>query len=160
MKAKTAIWIENPSGLSACNGEAPADESVLTAGNAVPMPYRPEGKFHVHYPKELKLRVTLEALREKMPQCEIGALYSVPQPLISIWKKAAIETIRDNIHYKPRKRRANPLAGEESAPGERPAPGESLDSVQYLCSILRGAAQQLENDPAALQQLIRSDLAS
>ena len=129
----------------------------------LPMPYKPEGKTHVHYPKELKMHVTLEALRERMPQSEIGEIYGVPQSLISIWKRAAIEAIRGNIHYKVRRTRASMQIDDEQAgdvEGDAAPPFPEADSVtlQHLCWILRSAARQLEKDPAALRQLIRGEV--
>jgi hypothetical protein len=139
---------------------------------SLPRPFRPEGKTHIHYPREFKIHVTLEALRERMPQCEIGEIYGVPQSLISIWKKAAVEAIRGNIHYKTRKTRGSMLLekvtsgaprgdGQEEEEEEGDAAPAELtpEAAQHLCSILRGAARQLERDPAALQKLIRHELA-
>ena len=128
-----------------------------TDEEGIPLPYRPEGKIHTRYPKELKFHVTLEALRERVPQCELGAMYGVPQSLISIWKKAAIETIRGNIHYKQRKRRAA-LNLMDDAQDDEPLPPGTSDAVQHLCTILRGAVRQLERDPAALEKLMKSEL--
>jgi transposase-like protein len=128
-----------------------------TDSEGVPLPYRPEGKIHTRYPKELKFHVTLEALRERVPQCELGAMYGVPQSLISIWKKAAIETIRGNIHYKQRKRRAA-LNLMDDLQDDEPLPPVTSDAVQHLCTILRGAVRQLERDPAALEKLMKSEL--
>lgn len=137
---------------------------------ALPLPYRPEGKTHIHYPRELKVHVTLEALRERMPQAEIGEIYGVPQSLVSIWKKAAIEAIRGNIHYKTRKTQGSTLFekvtsgallgdGGEDEEDDAAPPELTPEAAQHLCSILRGAARQLEKDPAALKKLVRHELA-
>ncbi len=133
-------------------------DSPRTDDEGIPLPYRPEGAIHIRYPKELKFHVTLEALRERVPQCELGAMYGVPQSLISLWKKAAIETIRGNIHYKQRKRRAA-LSLPEDPQDEQALPPVSSEAVQHLCTILRGAVRQLERDPAALEKLMKSELA-
>ena len=126
-------------------------------GDGIPRPYRPEGKVHIRYPKELKFHVTLEALRERIPQCELGAMYGIPQSLISLWKKAAVETIRGNIHYKQRKRREALGLMEDPSQVAELLPPASAEAVQQLCSILRGAARQLERDPAALEQLMKRE---
>ena len=159
MKANTARWNEQQVPDSFSSGkEVIAGSRPRTDGEGIPLPYRPEGKMHIHYPKELKLHVTLEALRERIPQCELGAMYGIPQSLISIWKKAAIETIRGNIHYKQRKRRAALNLLEDPSQEEEPLPAVSADAVQHLCSILRGAVRQLERDPAALEKLMKREL--
>jgi hypothetical protein len=85
-------------------------------------------------------------------------MYGIPQSLISLWKKAAIETIRGNIHYKQRKRRGALNLLEDPSQEEEPLPAVSADAVQHLCSILRGAVRQLERDPAALAKLMKSEL--
>jgi hypothetical protein len=149
--------LENP-------GEPRASQAVQEARPMPPMPYKPEGKMHFHYPKELKMHVTLEALRERMPQCEIGEIYGVPQTLISIWKRAAIEAIRGNIHYKVRRTRASlqleePQAEDAEGDAVPSFPEADPETLQHLCWILRGAARQLEKDPATLRQLIRGERA-
>jgi hypothetical protein len=69
-----------------------------------------------------------------------------------------VETIRGNIHYKQRKRREALGLMEDPAQEEELLPPASAEAVQQLCSILRGAARQLERDPAALEQLIKREL--
>ncbi len=159
MKNNTARWNEKvgPDSFTSERGVV-SEGRPKTDGEGIPLPYRPEGKTHIHYPKELKFHVTLEALRERVPQCEIGAMYGIPQSLISLWKKAAIETIRGNIHYKQRKRRGALNLLEDPSQEEEPLPAVSADAVQHLCSILRGAVRQLERDPAALTKLMKSEL--
>lgn len=135
-------------------GEGGGGQSQVVE-DGFPRPYRPEGKVHTRYPKELKLHVTLEALRERVPQGELGAMYGIPQSLISIWKKAAVEAIRSNIHYKQRKRReALGLAAEPDSGAET-----TSDAARHLCRILRDAARKIERDPAALEGLMKQDLA-
>lgn len=139
-----------------------AEESVSgsppPAGvHKLPRPYRPEGKANTHYPKDLKLHVTLEALRERLPQGELGAIYGIPQSLISIWKKAAVEAIRSNIHYKHRKRREALGLVADSA-SEEALSAAPADAVQHLCRILRDAARQIERDPAVLEKLVKQGL--
>lgn len=141
------------------SGMEGAGDASRFGGEGLPRPYRPEGKVHTRYPKELKFHVTLEALRERVPQGEIGAMYGVPQSLVSIWKKAAVETIRGNIHYKQRKRREALGLMDEPPQSEEPPAVAPEQAVQHLCRILRGAARQLERDPAALNQLIKQELA-
>lgn len=159
MKTNTASWSEQEVMDSFSNrGGVVSECPPKRDGEGVPLPYRPEGKIHIRYPKELKFHVTLEALRERIPQCELGAMYGVPQSLISIWKKAAIETIRSNIHYKQRKRRAALNLVEDASEDEEPLTPVSSDAVQHLCTILRGAVRQLERDPAALEKLMKSEL--
>jgi transposase-like protein len=158
MKTKVETWPEQDSPMAIFSGMEGAVDAPQLRGDGIPRPYRPEGKVHIRYPKELKLHVTLEALRERVPQSEIGATYGVPQSLVSIWKKAAVETIRGNIHYKQRKRREALGLMEDPAQEEELLPPASAEAVQQLCSILRGAARQLERDPAALEQLIKREL--
>lgn len=141
------------------SGMEGAGDAPQFGGEGLPRPYRPEGKVHTRYPKELKFHVTLEALRERVPQGEIGAMYGVPQSLVSIWKKAAVETIRGNIHYKQRKRREALGLMEEPPQDDESVTVDPQQAVQHLCRILRGAARQLERDPAALNQLIKQELA-
>ncbi len=158
MKTKLETWPDQDVPMVSFSGVEVGGDRPQFGGDGLPRPYRPEGKVHTRYPKELKFHVTLEALRERVPQSEIGAMYGIPQSLVSIWKKAAVETIRGNIHYKQRKRReALGLVEEPSQDDEAPnvAPAEA---VQHLCRILRGAARQLERDPAALEQLIKREL--
>ena len=121
----------------------------------LPRPYKPEGKIHLHYPKELKFHVTLEALREKIPQAEIGAAYGVPQSLISIWKQAAVEAIRENIHGKQRKRRRALVTPEDPTTEEAGSVPVQAETVRNFCRLLRGAARQLEQNPDAVEQLVR-----
>jgi hypothetical protein len=81
----------------------------------------------------------------------------VPQSLISIWKQAAVEAIRDRIHCKQRKRR-KPLGLPEDPLMEdvKPSVG-SADAVEQFCRLLRGTARRLERDPAALEELVKQD---
>lgn len=123
-------------------------------GDGIPRPFRPEGGIHARYPKELKFHVTMEALREKIPQGELGAMYGVPQTLISIWKKAAVEAIRSNIHYKPRKRREALAPIPDQASEDESLPMTPTGTAQQFCEVLRAAARRIERDPAILEHLV------
>lgn len=159
MKSKAETWHGKDMPLATFSPMAGGGGRSEGKGDGLPRPYRPEGKLHTRYPKELKLHVILEALKERIPQGELGAMYGIPQSLISIWKKAAVEAIRSNIHYKQRKRREalglveDPAQDEDS---DTVAPGEA---AQQLCQILRVAARQIERDPAVLEHLVGQGLA-
>lgn len=69
-------------------------------------PFRAEGKRNFEYPHELKVEVVMEVLRGTSKQAEIGERYGVPQSLVSIWRKTAIEGIVQSLDSKPRGRPA------------------------------------------------------
>lgn len=118
--------------------EAPgeADEAVRPR---VPEPLRREGKSYLHYPKELKFQVVLEALQARRTQAEIGEMYGIPQSLISHWKKAAVESIRDSIDYRGRLRKSQATLSPEG--GGVPLQADSLLKVS---AALRETAALLE----------------
>lgn len=154
MKTKAEAWQDQETPSSNFSSSEGPEGEDREDGDGIPRPFRPAGKIHIHYPKELKFHVTLEALREKIPQGEIGAMYGVPESLVSIWKKAAVEAIRGNIHYKQRKRRealglSEHPAAEEGSPAVVPT-----ETVQHLCQMMRAAARQIERDPAILEKLL------
>lgn len=157
MKTKTETW-HGPA-MAAPSLSSSEGKGVNAEENGIPIPFRPEGKIHIHYPKELKFHVTLEALREKIPQNELGAIYGVPQSLVSIWKKAAVDAVRSNIHYKQRKR--GEALGLISDPLTEDAfiPIPPAEIARHLCELLRAAARQIERNPAILQQLVGQELA-
>jgi transposase-like protein len=158
MRTKVENGLEQDMPTASLPGVEGTGDQLRFGEDGLPRPYRPEGKVHTRYPKELKFHVTLEALRERVPQSEIGAIYGIPQSLVSIWKKAAVETIRGNIHYKQRKRREALGLIEEQSQDEESLDVAPAEAVQHLCRILRGAARQLERDPAALEQLIKREI--
>lgn len=67
-------------------------------------PVRPEGKTNFEYPHELKVEVVLEVLKGNIRQSEIAERYGVPQPLISLWRKTAIEGMVKSLDGKRRGR--------------------------------------------------------
>lgn len=153
MKTKAGTWNEQEAPVAPFSVFEGGGDEARETGDGIPRPFRPEGRIHTHYPKELKLHVTLEALRERIPQSELGARYGIPQSLISIWKKAAVEAIQSNIHYKQRKRREalGLMLGPESE--EESLPVAPAKTAQHVCHILRAAVRQIERDPAILERL-------
>jgi len=131
------------------------EEPPLAERDGLPRPYRPEGRVHFRYPDELKFHITLEALRERVPQARLSAAYGVPQSLISIWKQAGVQAIHDKIHCKKRKRReALGLPEDPMMEDDKLSLGPA-DAVQQFCRLLRSTARQLERDPAALEELVK-----
>lgn len=119
--------------------EAVATESVDAGSRPLPEPLRREGKSYLHYPKELKFQVVLEALQARRTQAEIGEMYGIPQSLISHWKKAAVESIRDSIDYRGRLRKIQ----LSLAPDAAVAPLQ-VDSLLKVSVALRETAALLE----------------
>jgi len=116
-----------------------AAESDEAGHPRVPEPLRREGKSYLHYPKELKFQVVLEALQARRTQAEIGEMYGIPQSLISHWKKAAVESIRDSIDYRGRLRKSQASLSPEG--GLAPL---QADSLLRVSAALRETAALLE----------------
>lgn len=116
-----------------------AGEPVESFTTPLPEPVRREGKSYVHYPKELKFQVVLEALQARRTQAEIGEMYGIPQSLISHWKKAAVESIRDSIDYRGRLRKIQSSLSPDAAV----APLQ-VDSLLRVSVALRETAALLE----------------
>lgn len=116
-----------------------AGDPVDSVAAPLPEPVRREGKSYVHYPKELKFQVVLEALQARRTQAEIGEMYGIPQSLISHWKKAAVESIRDSIDYRGRLRKIQSSLSPDAAV----APLQ-VDSLLRVSVALRETAALLE----------------
>lgn len=100
-----------------------------------------EGRTYLHYPKELKFQVVMDALRGKFTQAEIGMRYGVPQSLVSIWKKAAIQSVREGIGYRGRVHRPHrPRGSAADGIGEI----EEAGSLVQVSTMLRDAVELLE----------------
>lgn len=119
--------------------EAITQEAEDDARRPLPEPLRREGKSYLHYPKELKLQVVMEALQARRTQAEIGEMYGIPQSLISHWKKAAVESIRDSIDYRGRLRKIQ----SSLSPDAVVAPLQ-VDSLLKVSVALRETAALLE----------------
>jgi transposase-like protein len=103
-------------------------------------PVRPDGKSNFEYPHELKVEVVLEVFKENARQSEIGERYGVPQPLISLWRKTAIEGIVKSLDGK---RRGRPPAARGFAVGEDLSGAEEL--VLRVGATLRENTKLLES---------------
>lgn len=123
----------------------PADPEESSSESKMPMdwlakgkrPVRPEGKTNLEYPHELKVEVVLEAFKGNIRQSEIAERYGVPQPLISLWRKTAIEGIVKSLDGK---RRGRPPAARGFAV---PRDGGDLSEAEQL--VLRVGSTLLEN---------------
>jgi transposase-like protein len=113
-------------------------------------PVMREGKTYLHYPKELKFQVVMDALRGKLTQVEIGMRYGVPQSLVSIWKKAAIQSIREGIGYRGRVHRPHRPRG--SAGVEAVGELEEAGSLVQISTMLRDAVELLERVRSAKEE--------
>jgi transposase-like protein len=103
-------------------------------------PVRPDGKTNFEYPHELKVEVVLEVFKGNSRQSEIGERYGVPQPLISLWRKTAIDGIVKSLDGK---RRGRPPAARGFAVGEELSGAEEL--VLRVGATLRENTKLLES---------------
>lgn len=103
-------------------------------------PVRPDGKTNFEYPHELKVEIVLEVFKENARQSEIGERYGVPQPLISLWRKTAIEGIVKSLNGK---RRGRPPATRGFVAGEDLSGAEEL--VLRVGATLRENTKLLES---------------
>lgn len=136
--------------------EGPESSSEPEAGNAVPgdggrktpmdwlakgkRRVRPDGKTNFEYPHELKVEVVLEVFKGNCPQSEISERYGVPQPLISQWRKTAIDGIINSLNGK---RRGRPPKKNIFAIGGELSEAEAL--VLRVGATLRENTELLEN---------------
>lgn len=134
-----------PEVVNHLSGSQPADPDASSAESRTAMdwlakgkrPVRPDGKTNFEYPHELKVEVVLEVFKENARQSEIGERYGVPQPLISLWRKTAIEGIVKSLDGKRRGR--PPAARGFTIPGD----GGDLSGAEEL--VLRVGATLREN---------------
>jgi transposase-like protein len=103
-------------------------------------PVRPDGKANFEYPHELKVEVVLEVFKGNARQSEIGERYGVPQPLISLWRKTAIDGIVKSLDGK---RRGRPPATRGFVAGEDLSGAEEL--VLRVGATLRENTKLLES---------------
>ena len=100
----------------------------------------PDGRSNFEYPHELKVEVILEVFKGNARQSEISERYGVPQPLISLWRKAAIEGIVNSLHGK---KRGRPPARSGFALVDDLSEAEAL--VLRLGATLKENTELLEN---------------
>lgn len=126
-------------------GLSPDSSDESCPGSKTPMdwlakgkrPIRPEGKTNFEYPHELKVEVVLEVFKGNLRQSEIAERYGVPQPLISLWRKTAIEGIVKSLDGSRRGR--PPSVRGFSIPRK----GSDLSEAEEL--VLRVGATLCEN---------------
>lgn len=102
---------------------------------------RRSGRPPGNYPAELKLQVTLDALKGDLTQRELGIKYGVPQPLISIWKSLGVQSIRESIDKPSNKGRKKAMP---SNPLDQILAAAEVKSLNRLIHMLRDTADQLE----------------
>lgn len=95
------------------------------------------------YTNELKLEVTLEALREQITQRELSTKYDIPQPLISIWKKNAIASIQASIEHGNKR---GPKRKEPSGALAKTLKSTELGRIRRLSRQLKSVAATLEEE--------------
>lgn len=87
----------------------------------------------VHYPWYVKLEVVLEALNSKTTQAEVSRKFGVSQPIISVWKRSALECLEEHFRSGNRVKRRAPLTdshGEESNPSLAEAVHRLAEALQ------------------------------
>jgi hypothetical protein len=104
-------------------------------------PGRQLGKVPENYSDELKIQVTLDALKGTLTQRELGIQYGVPQPLVSVWKSIGIQCVRDAIKNPPRRGRKK--TGTPHPLDHLLAPAD-IKTLQRLTNMLRETADLLE----------------
>lgn len=119
------------------DGPSPDEPAERRAG-------RPPG----NYPAELKLQVTLDALKGDLTQRELGIKYGVPQPLISIWKSLGVQSIRESIDKPSNKGRKK---AAQSHPLDQILAAAEVKSLNRLIHMLRDTADQLEQASLGLK---------
>lgn len=118
-----------------------AMESAPDDASAAQASARRAGRPPGNYPAELKLQVTLEALKGDLTQRELSIKYGVPQPLISIWKSLGVQCIRESIDKPSSKGRKK---SPPSNPLDQILAAAEVKSLQRLIHTLRDTADQLE----------------
>lgn len=100
-------------------------------------------KSSCRYPPDLKLRVALAALRGLATKVDISRDFGVSQPMVSLWKRSAINCLRN--HFRSGATSARSLAFDSPA-----EVGPSGDAFRDLPEALRQLAEAIESSqPAA-----------
>lgn len=90
-----------------------------------------------HYPWHVKLEVVLEALNSRTTQAEVSRKFGVSQPIISVWKRSAIECLEAHFRSGNQVKKRAPLI--ESYEGE--STSCLAEAVHRLADVL----QRVEN---------------
>lgn len=128
------------------------EEHPQTAMNTIeaPKPEQASAKKKIRppkssrrYPPDLKFRVALAAIKGAATQVDISRDFGVSQPMISLWKRSAINCLRS--HFRGGATSARSLALD--SPVEV---GPSVDAFRDLPEALRQLAEAIESSkPAA-----------
>lgn len=102
------------------------------------------GRRNTSYSPELKMRVVLDCLRGDRTQSAIATEYKVSQPLISIWKRRALQAMMDSLASDQR-RAAKCVASEKIL--ARKAADRSV-TIAILRRTLGKLTAALEEDAA------------
>ncbi len=65
------------------------------------------------FASDLKLKIILESISKQKSQNELGRLYNIPQSLISVWTKEALEVLRSHVEKPQNKTGSKTKAAKE-----------------------------------------------
>lgn len=92
----------------------PVAEDELPVPGEPPNPRRKKGagKLASVFPPEVKTEVAIEALKGNLSQREISAKFNLSQPIVSQWRRKAIESIEAGFRGQPSQDEKHPSGAQ------------------------------------------------